>query len=351
MSIWVIRILFLILCTMAGFAIGQVHPDYVRAGGSPWLGAVIGFGFGWLMIALDEMLKGFSLRAFSAITFGLFLGILVAMLLDRSGLFADFDEPNDPTRRLIRIVLFLMFGYIGMILAMRSNKEDFSLIIPYVRFTRQAKADNLLLLDTSAIIDGRIADLIETGFVEGMIVVPRFVLRELQQIADSTDAIKRARGRRGLEILNRIQRNTHVEVKIHDADFTEEQGVDAKLIRLGRNLGARLYTTDHNLGRIAELQSVGCVNIAEVAKCLRVILLPGEVLSLRIVREGKERNQGIGYLPDGTMVVVNNAQNLIGTQVDAQVQSTHQTGAGIIVFAELRPSLSHHQYGPAPRTP
>jgi uncharacterized protein YacL len=304
---------------------------------------MIGFGFGWLMIAVDEMLKGFSLRAFSAITFGLFLGMLVAILIDRSGVFTDPMDPNDPTRRLIRISLFLMFGYIGMVLAMRSNKEDFSLIIPYVRFTRQAKADNLLLLDTSAIIDGRVADLIETGFLEGMIVVPRFVLRELQQIADSTDTIKRARGRRGLEILNRIQRNTHIEVKIHDADFSDEQGVDAKLIRLGRNLGARIYTTDHNLARIAELQAVSCVNLSEIAKCLRVILLPGEVLSLRIVREGKERSQGIGYLPDGTMVVVNNAQNCIGQQVDAQVQTTHQTGAGIIVFADHRPSLSHTQ--------
>jgi uncharacterized protein YacL len=343
MSIWVIRILFLMLCTVAGFAISQVHPAYVNSGGSPWLGAMIGFGFGWLMIAIDEMLKGFSLRAFSAITFGLFLGMLVAILIDRSGLFTDPTDPNDPTRRLIRISLFLMFGYIGMVLAMRSNKEDFSLIIPYVRFTRQAKADNLLLLDTSAIIDGRVADLIETGFLEGMIVVPRFVLRELQQIADSTDTIKRARGRRGLEILNRIQRNTHIEVKIHDADFPDEQGVDAKLIRLGRNLSARIYTTDHNLARIAELQAVSCVNLSEVAKCLRVILLPGEVLSLRIVREGKERSQGIGYLPDGTMVVVNNAHNCIGQQVDAQVQTTHQTGAGIIVFADHRPSLSHSQ--------
>jgi uncharacterized protein YacL len=251
---------------------------------------------------------------------------------------------------MIRIGLFLGFGYIGMILAMRSNKEDFSLIIPYVRFARQAKADNLLLLDTSAIIDGRVADLIESSFLEGMIVVPRFVLRELQQIADSTDPIKRARGRRGLEILNRIQRNVRIEVKIHDADFPDETGVDAKLMRLAGNLGARIYTTDYNLAKIAELQSISCVNLSEVARCLRVILLPGEILSLRIVREGKEKNQGIGYLPDGTMVVVNHAQSQIGQQVEAQVQTTHQTGAGIIVFAELRQTLSHSQ--PAkPRDP
>jgi len=323
---------------MAGFAISQVRPEYTE---HPIFGTVIGFGFGGLMIAIDEMLKGFSLRAFSATTFGLFLGSIVALLIDQSGIFVE--DPEDPVRRMIRIGLFLGFGYIGMILAMRSNKEDFSLIIPYVRFTRQAKADNLLLLDTSAIIDGRVADLIESSFLEGMIVVPRFVLRELQQIADSTDPIKRARGRRGLEVLNRIQRNVRNEVKIHDAEFPDETGVDAKLMRLARNLSARVYTTDYNLAKIAELQSISCVNLSEVARCLRVILLPGEMLSLRIVREGKEKNQGIGYLPDGTMVVVNHAQSQIGQQVEAQVQSTHQTGAGIIVFAELRASLAHSQ--------
>jgi uncharacterized protein YacL len=334
MATWIIRIFFLCLCTLAGYAVGEIHPYYQGVRFAWLVGMSIGFGFGWVMIAIDEMLKGFSLRAFSATTFGLLLGTFVALLVDKSGLFDEVEEK--PTRWLIRLSLFLAFSYIGIILAMRSNKEDFSLIIPYVRFARQNEPDNLFLLDTSVIIDGRIADLIDANFLEGIIVVPRFVLRELQQIADSSDSIKRARGRRGLEMLNRIQRNSRSEVKIHDGDFPEEQGVDAKLVRLARNLNAKLFTNDYNLARVAELQKVSCFNLHELAKSLRVILLPGEVLSLRVVREGRDKGQGVGYLPDGTMVVINNAQHLVGHQVDAQVQSTLQTGAGIIVFADLQ---------------
>jgi uncharacterized protein YacL len=329
-SIWVIRTLFLILCTVGGFAVSQVRPELVANG---LAAAMVGFGFGGVLIAIDEMLKGFSLRAFSAATFGLVLGTVMAWMVDRSGLFVYADEAP---RWLIRLSLFLAFGYIGMVLAMRSNKEDFSLIIPYVRFASQNKPEALLLFDTSVIIDGRVADLLENNFLEGIVVVPRFVLKELQQIADSSDPIRRARGRRGLETLSRIQRDRRNEVKIHEGDVPEETAVDSKLVRLARAMGAKLFTNDFNLGKIAELQSVPYVNLNDLAKSMKAVVLPGEALNLKLVREGKDKGQGVGYLNDGTMVVVNHGQTYIGQQVEVQVQSLIQTGAGVIVFAEVK---------------
>ena len=331
--LWSIRLLFLGLCIAGGYAVSQVRPEYVSVSHGGLIGMVIGFGFGGLLIALDEMLKGFSLRAFSATTFGLFLGWLVALLIEHSGLFAHAE---DNVQWMIRLCLFLAFGYIGMVLAMRSNKEDFSLIIPYVRFSPQNKPDNLLLLDTSVIIDGRIADLIEVKFIEGLVVVPRFVLLELQQIADSADEVKRARGRRGFEMLHRLQHNSKIEVRIHDGDFPEEKGVDAKLVRLARGLNAKLFTNDFNLAKVAELQNVTCVNLNEIGHLMKAALMAGEVVHLKIVREGRDKGQGIGYLPDGTMIVVNNGQSHVGQTVSATVLSTVQTGAGVLVFAEIK---------------
>lgn len=327
MSLWVIRILFLMLCTLAGYAVSQHRPEIIEGG---WIGMVIGFGLGGVVIAIDEMLKGFSLRAFSAMTFGLVLGQVVAWLVDRTGLFVWADEK---TQWIIRLGLFLSFGYIGMVLAMRSNKDDFSLIIPYVRFKATRQPENFILLDTSVIIDGRIADLLERHFIEGIVLIPDFVLRELQFIADSSEAKRRARGRRGLEMLNRLQQNPRCEVRIHHTEFRGETEVDAQLIRLARTLDARLYTNDYNLAKVAELQSVPCVNLNEMAAALKPVVMPGDVLNLRLVREGKEKGQAVGYLPDGTMVVVNQGQPLIGQQAQVHVDTLVQTGAGVIVFA------------------
>jgi uncharacterized protein YacL len=286
-----------------------------------------------LLIGVDEMLKGFSLRAFSATTFGLLLGMLVAQLIDQSGLFERVDEDS---RMLIRLCLFLAFSYIGMVLAMRSNKEDFSLIIPYVRFASQSRPENQLVFDTSTIIDGRIVELIQAHLVEGLIVVPRFVLQEIQSIADSQDSTRRVRGRRGLDMLNRLQHELRVEVKIHENDFPEEKEVDGKLVRLTKALNGKLFTTDFNLAKVAELQGVPCVNVAEIASKMKMVMLPGEVLHIRIAREGKDKHQGVGYLNDGTMIVVNHANHLIGQSAYVTVTSLLQTGAGVIIFADVK---------------
>lgn len=333
MSLWVVRIAFLIVCTLGGFAVSQVRPEWLEAGRF-W--TLIGLGLGGILIALDEMLKGFSLRAFSAATFGLLLGFAVGWMFDNSGLFIGMDKDDEVTRGLIRLGIFISFGYIGMIMAMRSNKEDFSLIIPYVRFSRENKPENILLLDTSVIIDGRIADLIEARFLEGIVVVPSFILKELQLIADSADPLRRARGRRGLDMLARLQRNKANEVKIHDAEMPEETETDAKLIRLAKSLHACLYTNDHNLGKVAELQSVKHVNLNELAAALKPVILPGEVLTLKIVREGKDKGQGVGYLSDGTLVVVNNAQKFIGHSIEVQVMSLLQSATGTMAFADAK---------------
>ena len=329
--LWTIRVFFLLLCTLAGYAVGQADTGTIPRGN--W-GLLYGFGLGGLLIGIDHIIKGFSLRAFSTATFGLLLGTLVAALIDRNELF--IFGADEKTRWLIRLGLFLSFGYLGMVLAMRSNKEDFSLLIPYVRFRSQNKPDNLLVLDTSVIIDGRIADLIDGRFVEGILIVPKFVLEELQFVADSSDPLKRARGRRGMEILMRIRHNPRCEVRFHDLDFPEEREVDAKLLKITRALDAKLYTVDFNLGKIAEIQSIPYINLSELAALLKPTVLPGDTLELRITREGREKGQGVAYLGDGTMVVVSGAQHLVGRQVQAQVQSLHQTGAGVIVFADLK---------------
>jgi uncharacterized protein YacL len=338
-SIWALRILFLFLCTLAGYAVSQVRPELIEHGAN---GLAVGFGFGWLLIAIDEMVKGLSLRAFSSVTLGLLLGFATASLIDASGL---FEHVEDATRQIIRLALFLSFGYIGMVLAMRSTKEDFSVIIPFVRFAPQRASERLLLLDTSAVIDGRVADMLETRFLEGILVVPRFVLRELQFVADAADPVKRSRGRRGLDVLARLQRQAAGQLKVHEADVPEEAEVDGKLLRLAKLLGAQIFTTDYNLAKLAELQGVSCCNLTELAVALKPNLLPGDTLPLKIVREGRERGQGVGFTPDGTMVVVGAAAERVGSVADVRITNVVQTGAGKLVFAEL------HVADPAPAAP
>jgi uncharacterized protein YacL len=234
----------------------------------------------------------------------------------------------------IRVTLTLIFCYLGMVIGLR-GKDEFNVIIPYVRLRRQDQAEEVTLLDTSVIIDGRILDIFKTKFLEGRVVIPRFVLKELQQIADSTDPIKRQRGRRGLDILHMIQKEVGQAITIHEEEFPEFPEVDAKLVKLAKLLEAKIMTVDFNLNRVASFQGIKVLNINELANALKPVVFPGEHMQIKLLKEGKEYNQAIGYLEDGTMVVVEDARKLIGQEVKVVVTSVLQTQAGRMIFTKL----------------
>ncbi|MDD2709573.1 MAG: twitching motility protein PilT [Verrucomicrobiae bacterium] len=323
------RVLFLTCCGAAGWYLAQTEHLWHA---EPWLGAFLGLALGLMVILADLLLKGVSLRAFSSATFGFLLGLILAWLIKASGL---FEYAADDVQWIIHLSIFLIFGYLGMMLALRSNRDEFCLIIPYVRFMRREPHEYNTLLDTSSIIDGRISDLCKSGFLEDTLVVPHFVLDELQALADCPDATKRARGRHGLDILNQLRDAPEAELKVHETPESEDP-VDTRLINLARVLDARIATTDYNLARIAELQRVRVLNINQLANSLRPPLITGDRLRLKLVREGKDADQAVGFLPDGAMVVVNQARRLIGQEVDVVVSGNIQTSAGRMLFAELQ---------------
>ncbi|MFH0763712.1 MAG: PIN domain-containing protein [Candidatus Omnitrophota bacterium] len=329
MTIIFVRLFFIFISSVAGYYIGTLLGDFTVK----WAvgGAVIGF-FSSAAIILAEMgMRRFSIRNLSAAVFGLIFGFFMAWVLTSVMRLIPMSLQLFSS---LQIILILIFCYLGMVIAMR-GKDEFNLIIPYVKFVRQDKRDEIVILDTSVIIDGRIADIFQTHFIEGRIVIPRFVLKELQQIADSQDALKRNRGRRGLDILNKIQKNTALDVKIQEEDFPEVKEVDAKLVKLAKLLGAKIFTNDFNLNKVAEFQGISVLNINELANSLRPVVLPGETMEVRIAKEGKEYNQGIAYLDDGTMVVVDNSKHIIGAVAKVVVTSVLQTSAGRMIFARL----------------
>jgi uncharacterized protein YacL len=237
---------------------------------------------------------------------------------------------------VVRVVVTWIFAYLGMVMAMR-GRDEFNVIIPYVRLARHDRSEELYVVDTSAIIDGRIVDLCKGRFLEGRLLIPRFVLRELQAVADSTDPIKRNRGRRGLETLHQLQSQSYVDVRFHDEELPAVTEIDAKLVKLAQILGAKVVTNDYNLNKIAELQGVPVFNVNELAQALRPMVLPGETVEVKLIKEGKEHNQAVAYLEDGTMVVVENGRSLIGQTIRGLVTSVLQTAAGRMVF--VRPDM------------
>jgi uncharacterized protein YacL len=296
-----------------------------------WVGALTGFIFALLALSIEKIIKRAPLKVIFGGTFGLVLGLVIAQLMG----FAFSALQNSSIRISISVILSCVFGYIGLVLGGK-KVEEFKWP-GWSFFTKgTTKKGGGKLLDTSVIIDGRIADICETAFLEGPLIVPQFVLQELQHIADSADNLKRARGRRGLDILNRMQKDDGTEVKVVDEDYPEIKEVDAKLIALAREVNAKIITNDFNLNKVAQLQGVPVLNINQLANALKPMVLPGEVLQLQIMREGKEQGQGVAYLDDGTMVVVENASRHLGREVEASVTSILQTTAGRMIFTTLK---------------
>ena len=306
------------------------------------VGAVVGYILSHFILRLiwaaihriEFSLGSLSGQDLLAGTVGLLIGLIIANLIGFAFARLPIIGAYGP------IVFNLVFGYAGMSIAVHKKAEVSGLLANF-RLGRQAKersvkkTESTKLLDTSSIIDGRIAELCATGFLEGPLLVPVFVLEELQLIADSADLLKRTKGRRGLDILKQMQEDGHVDVRIINDDFDDIQGVDSKLVRLGRELKAKVITNDYNLNKVAELQGVVVLNINDLANAMKPARVPGEEMTVLIVKAGKEENQGIAYLEDGTMIVVENGQKYIGMSVPVTVTSVLQTSAGRMIFVKV----------------
>ena len=325
------RAIFILLSTLAGMAL------FISADGadSPaWLfGVGIGALTGGLIVAGEYAVRNLSFGIIVGGTGGLVVGLLLAGLIEWVG--GEIFAARTSLYHLGGLIVLLGFPYLGLMIGARIGEAQFP-NSEQKGFTSGGGLVCQKVLDTSVIIDGRVADLCETGFLEGTFLVPHFILDELQHIADSSDSLKRARGRRGLDILNKIQKMGDVDVRIVDEDFPHVKEVDAKLVVMAKQLNAKIVTNDLNLNKVAELQGVRVLNINELCHALRPVVLPGETIRVFVLKEGKEAGQGVAYLDDGTMIVVDNARRHIGKNVDVVVTSVLQTTAGRMIFTRLK---------------
>ncbi len=335
----ILRLLLVVVCSVSGYLLATQLPVLDTLGTwVKWVGALTGFIFALFALSIEKIIKRLPLKVIFGSTLGLVLGLVIAQLLG----YAFSGLQNSAIRISISVILSCVFGYIGLVLGGKKVEEFRWPGWPILsKGTGRRGSDKIL--DTSAIIDGRIADICETGFLEGPLLVPQFVLQELQHIADSADSLKRARGRRGLDILNRMRKDGKIEIRIIDQDFPRIHDVDNKLIALAREFHAKIVTNDFNLNKVAQLQGVSILNINQLANSLKPMVLPGEVLHLHIMREGKEQGQGVAYLDDGTMVVVENASKYLGQDVEAAVTSILQTTAGRMIFTTLKEDAAHRR--------
>jgi uncharacterized protein YacL len=323
-----IRLVFVAVCAVGGGLVCLTNQEWDRF--QP-MAISIGFLLGVLVVLTDVLLKGFSLRGLSAVSFGLGVGLLISYMLSVSPLFAVGDQQ---ILYLVRLALFLIVPYLCMVIALR-GKDEFNLVIPYVRFVPHEVDVPLIVVDTSALIDGRVAKLCEAGFLSAALVIPQFVLDELHAVADSSDPHRQARGRSGLETLNSLRKVKNVDIRTPESDVAKQQDVDAKLVFLAQSMKAKLLTTDFNLAKMAEFHGVQWLNLNQLAKALRSELVIGERMEVELVKTGKDEGQAVGYLEDGSMVVVANARTLIGRHVHVEISSVLPSAGGKMIFARL----------------
>jgi len=317
-------ILFLIACTVGGAFIG---PGVFNHAWAAVFGAVAGLVISMIIVIAERLLEREPLRVLLGGLVGIVLGVSLTFLLQGLGVFGSNSAVAFP----LSLAGFL---YLGVNLGVKKAR-DLDWAAGKKRDEKHGR-NNYKVLDTSVIIDGRIADVCETGFVEGIFVIPQFILHELQHIADSSDPTKRTRGRRGLDVLQKVQRQKDVMVKITDHEFPEIRDVDSKLIALAKKLKGKVITNDFNLNKVAELQGVPVLNINKLSNALKPVVLPGEIMKVQILKEGKEEGQGVAYLDDGTMVVVDNAVQHVGRNIDVAVTSVLQTTPGRMIFTSIK---------------
>ncbi len=335
MDLILLRIIFVCLVTVACYVIQPFSQP-------PEWDAGIGLAIGLAIILFETRVRLISLKRLIGAAIGSVLGILGAYLF--SLVLRNSLNPGH-TQSFLQLLVMLLMAYVG--LAVGANKGDLLNLAALggIFGAEKQQKKSYKILDTSVIIDGRIADISETGFLDGIIVIPQFVLRELQMVADSADGLKRNRGRRGLDILQKLQKAANINIQIVEDDFPMVREVDLKLIELAKVYEGKIVTNDFNLNKVAQLQGVEVLNINELANALKPIVLPGEIMRVFILKEGKEYSQGVAYLDDGTMVVVDNARKMIGKTIDVSVTSVLQTTAGKMIFGKFDERSAHR--GPA----
>lgn len=323
MGLSVARISLFAFCLLAGVYVG---PEFMASPYAPLWGGICG-----LLIAAVVVLVEIGIqRAPGKGLVGALVGLVIAFFVTHIA--TSLSIPPAWRQSNFYPLIYVLTGYLGIMIGARKGKE-FNPASWRILSKTTKQIEIPKILDTSAIIDGRIADICETGFLEGPIIIPQFILQELQHIADSTDPLKRNRGRRGLDILNRLQKQQDIEVKIVDQDFPKLRDADAKLIELAKRINGRIITNDYNLNKVAELLGLTVLNINQLSNALKPVVLPGETIRIHVIKEGKEPGQGVAYLDDGTMVVVEEGKRIIGKELEVVVTSILQTTAGRMIFA------------------